>query len=215
MKGGGLLRIPTKAQALALLEEGGRKNPGPWVRHCRYAGKAAQAIAAKTKTLDPEAACILGLLHDIGRRFGVTGSRHIYDGWAFAKEHCWDDLARVCLTHSFPLQDIEACSGSWDVGGVDGSEKREKAAALLKDVSYDDYDRLLQLCDALALPDGFSLLEQRWVDVVLRYGTNPLLPQKWAATYALKRHFEALCGVKDLYCLLPGIVERTFPWAFA
>lgn len=206
------MRLPTKSEALALLEEGGRKNPGPWVHHCEYAAQAAYRIAAKTNALDADAAYILGLLHDIGRRFGVTGSRHIYDGWAFCKEHGWIDLARICLTHSFPLQDIEATSGSWDVGGIDGRQKREKTAALLGEIVYDDYDRLLQLCDALALPDGFCLLERRWVDVVLRYGVNPLLPQKWEKTYAIKRHFESLCGVGDLYVLLPGIVEGTFPW---
>ena len=39
----------------------------------------------------------------------------------------------------------------------------------VKNAVYDDYDRLVQLCDALALPSGFCLLEKRFVD-----GSSPL-----------------------------------------
>ena len=34
---------------------------------------------------------------------------------------------------------------------------------------YDDYDRLVQLWDAWAMPSGFCLLEKRFVDVTMRY----------------------------------------------
>lgn len=37
----------------------------------------------------------------------------------------------------------------------------------VKNAVYDDYDRLVQLCDSLALPSGFCLLEKRFVDVAL------------------------------------------------
>lgn len=43
----------------------------------------------------------------------------------------------------------------------------------VKNAVYDDYDYLVQLCDALALPTGFCLLEKRFVDVAIRYGTHP------------------------------------------
>ena len=33
----------------------------------------------------------------------------------------------------------------------------------IADAVYDDYDRLVQLCDALAMPTGFCLLEKRFV----------------------------------------------------
>ena len=44
---------------------------------------------------------------------------------------------------------------------------------------YDDYDRLVQLCDALAMPTGFCLLGKRFVDVTLRYGVHPFTVDRW------------------------------------
>ena len=49
----------------------------------------------------------------------------------------------------------------------------------VKNAVYDDYDRLVQLCDSLALPSGFCLLEKRFVDVALRYGTPPVMAERW------------------------------------
>lgn len=42
----------------------------------------------------------------------------------------------------------------------------------ISEAVYDDYDRLVQLCNSLALPNGFCLLEKRLVDVTLRYGVH-------------------------------------------
>ncbi|WP_141508856.1 hypothetical protein [Candidatus Chloroploca asiatica] len=79
----------------------------------------------------------------------------------------------------------------------------------LENIIYDDYDRLLQLCDALALPEGFCLLEKRFVDVALRHGVHETLPDRWRATMQLQAHFEALLG-GSLYSYLPGVVRTTF-----
>ena len=79
----------------------------------------------------------------------------------------------------------------------------------VKNAVYDDYDRLVQLCDALALPSGFCLLEKRFVDVALRYGTPPATIPRWKKILELRRHFEEKTG-GSIYALLPGIVENTF-----
>ena len=68
-------------------------------------------------------------------------------------------------------------------------------------------DRLLQLCDTLALADGFCTVQERVVDVALRYSVNEQTPDKWRAYLALKAHFDAACGV-NIYRLLPGLTER-------
>ena len=68
--------IPTLEEAKILLEEAGELNPGPWIEHSIYAGKAAQLIAQNCEGIDSETALIFGMIHDIGRRFGVTGMRH-------------------------------------------------------------------------------------------------------------------------------------------
>ncbi|HCJ57240.1 HD domain-containing protein [Lutispora sp.] len=68
--------IPTLEEAKILLDHGRKLNPGKWIEHSMYVGKAAQLIAQDCYNLDPETALILGILHDIGRRFGVTSMRH-------------------------------------------------------------------------------------------------------------------------------------------
>ena len=71
-----------------------------------------------------------------------------------------------------------------------------------------DYDRLIQLCDALADATGFCILEKRWIDVLLRYGWSDANPEKWRATLDIKRHFDEMAG-QNIYALLPGIQENS------
>lgn len=78
--------FPTIEQAEAWLQDGVKRNPGLWDAHSRYVGQAARAIAERIPELDPEKAQVLGMLHDIGRRFGVTGNLHISDGYDFMME---------------------------------------------------------------------------------------------------------------------------------
>ena len=73
---------------------------------------------------------------------------------------------------------------------------------------YDDYDRLVQLCDSLALPTGFCLLEKRFVDVTIRYGVHPATIDRWKRILEIKALFEAQIGC-SVYTLLPGVVENS------
>lgn len=86
-------------------------------------------------------------------------------------------------------------------------EQREILLRELNSISYDDYDRLIQLCDALALPDGPTILEKRLVDVSLRHGFNRLTLDKWRAVRKLKEDFEEACG-EPLYPLLGVSPDR-------
>lgn len=202
------MTIPSLTQAEALLAEAENRNPGPWVAHSVNVARAAQLIAQRHPDLDPDRAYILGLLHDIGRREGVTGMRHVIDGYTFLRDLGYEHAARIALTHSFPYQEPHAVFGAWDCTAAE--------FALLSDalmaITYDDYDRLLQLCDALALPQGFCLIEKRLIDVFLRYaqqGVGPDVHTKFQQVFATQRHFEAIIGC-SIYQLLPGVVETTF-----
>ena len=77
------MKIPTRHKAHELLSEAQKLNPGPWVQHSIFVAKAAEAIAQVHPSLDPPTAYILGYLHDIGRREGKTGLRHMIDGYYF------------------------------------------------------------------------------------------------------------------------------------
>ena len=85
----------------------------------------------------------------------------------------------------------------------------EFVATYLSALHYDDYDRLLQLADGLALPHGLCLLEKRLIDVALRHGVNEHMVDKWRGFVELQKHFDKLIG-SSIYEVLPGVVETTF-----
>ena len=199
------MNIPNVAEAEQLLREAEARNPGGWADHARYVALAARNIAEVHPDLDAEAAYILGLLHDIGRQEGVTDLLHILHGHTFLERLGYSDAARICLTHSFPVQSIEASTGNWD-----GTEDElEFVGAYLNGLEYDDYDRLLQFSDCLAWPSGFVMIEKRQVDVALRRGINPMTVEKWRAFLDLQNYFEGAIG-RSIYSVLPGVVENTF-----
>ena len=96
---------PTREQAEALLAEALPHNPGPWGNHSRTAAHCAEKIAAAAG-LDPDKAYVLGLLHDIGRRFGKRHLGHVSDGYSYMMSLGYEEVARVCLSHSFNDQSL-------------------------------------------------------------------------------------------------------------
>ena len=201
--------LPDLKTAQAELELAGTLNPGPWTKHSENVGLAARNIAEKVPGMDPNRAQILGILHDIGRRVGgVSIPRHIVEGYRYCMARGWEEAARVCMTHSYPLM-----AGEWDRDPEDPEE------ALIQDYiascQADDYDRLIQLCDGLAVDYGFCILEKRLVDVVRRYGIEDNTLDRWNAFFAIKEGFEARIGASVYQCL-PDIGRTTLlcppPW---
>jgi hypothetical protein len=191
------MKIPTIAQAESMLKEAEKLNPGPWVAHNKVAGLCGGKIAEKCVDLDSEAAYVLGLLHDIGRRFGASDMKHIIDGYRFLIEQGFDVSARICLTHSFPLKNINSCSGVNDCTKAES----EFIQSFLDRTEYDDYDRLIQLCDALSYPTGACYIEKRLVDVTIRRGFNDFTIPKWKEFFKLKEYFDNKAGC-DIYELI-------------
>lgn len=190
--------LPTKEQAEALLKEAERCNPGPWGDHSRVAARCAERIAQACGDLDPGKAYILGLLHDIGRKFGVRHLGHVSDGYTYMMSLGYDEAARICLTHSFHNQSMSDYIGRFDTTEEELALIQRELAA----VSMDDYDRLIQLCDSLAGAEGVMDMEARMEDVRRRYGSYP--QEKWNRNLELKQYFEKKTG-KDLYL----VVEKT------
>ena len=191
---------PTKKQTIQELELAGQMNPGPWTGHSYNVAKAAEIIAEHCGHLDSEKAFVCGLLHDIGRRTGIAAVRHIIDGYDYAISQGWDEVARVCLTHSFPVKDIEADIGKKDITQAQYNFIDE----FLQGLEYDDYDKLIILCDALADANGFCILEKRFIDTTRRYGIYPFSVDRWNKTYEYKEYFEGMIG-ESIYTLLPDI----------
>ncbi len=182
--------LPSRQKAIELIADAEIKNPGPWVKHCYTAADCAEKIS-KACGLDSEKAYVLGLLHDIGRYNGIYQFKHVLDGYEYMKKLGYDEVARVCLSHSFATHDIDEY-----IGNIDASQEE---FLMLKDVlnnmQYDDYDRLIQLCDCLA-GDKVVDMSQRMDDVEKRYGNYPKV--KRDKNMELKAYFEAKCG-KNIY----------------
>ena len=199
------LGVPNIEEAKLILAEGSKLNPGPWTEHSFYVGKAAELIAKEDKELDGDTALVLGMLHDIGRRFGITSMRHSIDGYKFATEKGHNLWARICITHSFPYKNIDAVFGKWDCS----DEEYRFVKEYLDNIDLSAYDKLIQLCDALALPTGYCLMEKRMLDVAMRHGVNEYTIKKWKATFEIQKYFEERIG-KSIYSILPNVVENTF-----
>ena len=103
---------------------------------------------------------------------------------------------KICLTHSFGVQDINVYIGKFDIL----EEEQKQLERELNSVEYDDYDRLIQLCDALGSAEGVVNIEERMEDVKKRYGSYP--QTKWDKNIELKKYFDKLAG-RDIY----GIVK--------
>ena len=179
--------------------------PQPWPVHREYifhttgVADSACAIAAKTPYLNPEKAYVVGLLHDYGKKYDerATGKFHARTGYEELSAMGYADVARICLTHSFPDVDFD---------DRDYSSYRPEwlswARRELKKVVCDDYDRLIQLCDLFF--EGMSKVgfAARFAGIEKRYR---LLPEQTARLKAAakrnKLFFDELCGV-DIYELL-------------
>lgn len=188
--------LPTREEAERILAEAEECNPGPWGNHSRVVARCAERIAACVAGMDAEKAYITGLMHDIGRKFGVKHLGHVYDGYHYMMDLGYDEAARVCLTHSFSTGEMAEYIGNFDIT----KEQQEEIETKLAGTVYDDYDRLIQLCDSLSGTYGAVDMEVRMGDVKRRYGRYP--QNKWDQNIALKGYFDEKTG-RDIYEILP------------
>jgi putative nucleotidyltransferase with HDIG domain len=175
------------------------------VQHSVHVARAARAVAERLPGLVPDTAYVLGLLHDIGRQAGDTDLRHALDGFRFLEAEGFPAAAQICLTHSLPapLTDLRAAQGRWDVTPAE----RRFIRRYVRAAAPTPYDRLIQLCDLVALPSGPVMIEQRLIDIALRRGLTAYTLAHWRTALALRREFESELGT-SVYRLIPGLAEH-------
>ncbi len=203
------MRILTITEAEKELALAAQMNPGPWEQHSMSVARNARLIAGQVNSvtagkMDSDKAYVMGLLHDIGRRAGITGILHILDGYDYMMSLGQEEIARICLTHSFPVRDVNTFYGKYDCS----PEQKSFLQQYLEEREYDDYDMLIQLCDAISLPGGACIMEKRLVDVAFRHGLPEFTLDKWRAFLNTKKHFDELCGC-NIYSFLPNILENS------
>jgi len=126
---------PTIEEANRILEEAEGCNPGPWGAHSRCVAECAKKIAEACGDIDSEKAYVLGLMHDIGRKFGTRHLGHVYDGWKYMERLGYPEAGRICLTHSFVCRSMDNYIGKLDILPEEEKEVREALAAL----DFDDF----------------------------------------------------------------------------
>lgn len=186
--------FPTREEAEKILQDGLISNPGPWGNHCKTAAHCAEKIAEECGDLNPEKAYVLGLLHDIGRKFGGRHLGHVSDGYSYMMKMGYDEVAKTCLTHSFNNHTVDEYIGKFDVS----EDELHLIKTELAKTVYDEYDKLIQLCDSLAGAEGVLDIEERMGDVKKRYGSYP--QEKWIANIELMHHFQKKMK-KDIYAV--------------
>lgn len=174
-----------RAIAESLLIEAESMNKGAWVDHSCLVAQLAKKIARKA-SMNSEKAYIYGLLHDIGRRNGNMQARHAIEGFKYLTQIGYDEEARICLTHTFQYPDVEAIYDTWDCS----SEEKQFVAEYLRGITYNDYDKLIQLCDALSLANGYCYAEKKMVNSVIKFGFKDTTISKWKAILELKAYFD-------------------------
>lgn len=193
-----------RMEAQALLDWAAEQNPGPWRAHSLHAARAAETIAARSG-MDPQRAWVLGALHDIGRYEGVRDLHHVVAGYRLLMEKGDPGAAQIAMTHSYPSGDPRSFMGEWDVSDAE----RAFVIQYLAEHQMDEWDRLIQLCDALCMASGVCLIEKRLIDVALRHGVTPEAREKWRATLDICRSFEQKMGC-SVYSLFDEAVSNTF-----
>lgn len=208
-KGDNNKMLPTMEEAENELKIAGELNPGPWTKHSINVGIAARNIARKLPSLDANKAYIVGILHDIGRRVGIVNiPKHVYEGYLYCMDKGWEEVAKICMTHSYVRMKDEF--------DYEPDTKEEiEIKKYIANCTTDDYDRLIQLCDALATDYGFVIIEKRFVDVTRRYGIMEGYIKGWDKTFEIKENFEKDMGC-SIYDVLPDIGRTTLlsppPW---
>ena len=151
---------------------------------------AAYAIADRLK-MDAEKAFVMGVMHDIGRSFSKGQFQHIRDGYEYLNSLGYTEVAKICLTHSFVIQDINIYVGKMDISEAE----QMKYQYILRMQQYDFYDRLIQLCDSISTGNGYVIPEKKFVTNAFKYGFKETTIEKWRTVLEIYENFEERLGM--------------------
>lgn len=139
------------------------------------------------------------MLHDYGKiqNEKETGLSHFIVGYKKMKELGFDFIAKICLTHSFPVKDFSFCDYS--------SYRKEdliEAKNILSIIDYDDYDKLIQLCDIFFEGMTKVTYQERIECIKRRYNlTDMQVKVLKTGAEKNKAYFDKLCSC-DIYKIL-------------
>ena len=173
-----------------------------YIPHCRMVSEFARKIAVFAG-MDGDKAYVLGLLHDCGKRKKEQTDNifHGQEGYDFLMSLGYPKAAQICMTHTFPDKNFNV----EEVGYP--AQWMIKAKEILNGLEYDDYDRLIQLCDKMSAGASAVTVEERALAIKEFYAkegsdTYNVTDERYKALLKegqeLKAYFDKLCG-RDVY----------------
>lgn len=166
--------------------------------HFQNVASCAYKIATKISHLDEEKAYILGLLHDYGQLEETLDKNKFHGtaGYDLMMQKGYDEVAKICLTHSFPEYDFKPERFTYNQKEV------IRARKIINNLTYDDYDLLIQYSDMLSCGKKITDLKSRIKYILKTYHTTRTDAKiRYKTMLKIKHHFDTLCG-KDTYKLL-------------
>jgi putative nucleotidyltransferase with HDIG domain len=168
----------------------------PVVAHSGHVAAIARELASAWVGLDPDYVEAAAWLHDIGRA-RTHDNRHPLEGFRMLVEEGYGGYAPPCLSHytkGLSAEELE----------LDPDLAREMWAACALD-TLDPEERLIALADYLAVGTRRGRIDERYDDLVRRYGPSTFFDRAHEAALGLKQEFESRTG-RSLY-ELAGILE--------
>lgn len=162
-----------------------------WLEHINFVAQSAKIIAKMAPDLNPDDAYILGLLHDFGKKYDEKTENvfHGLEGYKELKKLGFDDAARINLTHTFLLKPSNEIQYPFNKAAV------EECRLLINKIDYDDYDRLIQLCDWLNDRGRNCTIRARMSSLQARYNVvNEDLVKIGNEAQKLKEYFDKKCS---------------------
>ena len=195
-----MMNYPTKEQAEKIWQDGidysrehHTKSPQidkEYIFHTRGVAEFS-ALLAKKMGLNQDKAYVLGLLHDYGKRIDEKRSDKFHGivGYEDLMEYGYPDVAKICLTHTFNEKTFHNEEYSYPSHWLD------ECRQLLSNITYDDYDRIVQYADMFFEGMNVTSLERRIEGISQRYNLNKTQKTSLSnSVFKLKKIIDEKCG---------------------
>lgn len=159
------------------LKNGMEINTSSWINHSFNVAIVSKKIASVLDDADEDTCYVLGLLHDVGRKF-KTDMEHTVYGFEYLVSHGYENEAIICLTHSHIHG--ERCANNepavpwWE--WIDGKsvfhDNQDDLTDFLKNYSYSVYDNIVSIADLMATDKNVMSVYERILKLSQRTNSN-------------------------------------------
>lgn len=166
--------------------------------HTIGVAEAAEAIAKHIDGMDSNKAYVMGLLHDYGKRINQNKEDkfHGIDGYEQMLEMGYPEVARICITHTFPQKDFNEQQYTFS------QEWKDQSRKIISNIEYDDYDYLIALCDKMFEGLHKVSIKERVEKIGKRYNLGSLQTEiLYNQSIELKQYFDNKAN-QDIYEIL-------------